>query len=158
MRLENISTKEEANEFLKKYLPKYNKKFGKHPLNKANLHREIPKGINLDSILSIKTKRVLRNDFTIAYNNQFYQIEETPPNTRIKSVMVEERVDGTIHITYNSIELKYKKIEKRQLKLKEEKEQLKIKKIHIPPLDHPWRRFKINLYKYQKRAFLVNTK
>ena len=43
----------------------------------------------------------------------------------------------------------YKKIEKRPLKLKEEKEQLKIRKIHIPPLDHPWRRFKINPYRYR---------
>jgi len=95
----------------------------------ANLHRETPKGINLDSILSIKTKRVLKNDWTISYNNQLYQIKETPPNTRIKSIVVEERIDNTIHIIYNGIELKYKKIEKRQLKPKEEKEQLKIRKV-----------------------------
>jgi hypothetical protein len=38
MRLDNISTKEEANGFLERYLPKHNKKFGKPPLNMANLH------------------------------------------------------------------------------------------------------------------------
>ncbi len=122
----------------------------------VNLHRGIPKGMNLDSIFSIKTKRVLKNDWTISYNNHFYQIEETPPNTRIKTVIVEERIDNTIHILYNGIELKYKKIEKRPLKPKEEKEQLKIRKIHIPPIDHPWRRFKINLKRYKqmkKRIF-----
>jgi len=43
--------------------------------------------------------------------------------------VVEERIDNTIHITYNGIELKYKKIEKRLLKQKEEKEQLKIIKM-----------------------------
>ncbi len=95
----------------------------------ANLHREIPKGMNLDSILSIKTKRVLRNDFTVTHNKQLYQIEETPLNTRIKTVIVEERIDNTIHIVYNGIKLKYKKIEKRPLKPKEEKEQLKIRKM-----------------------------
>ncbi|MBU1644272.1 MAG: hypothetical protein KJ598_03895 [Nanoarchaeota archaeon] len=62
------------------------------------------------------------------------------------------------HITYNSLPLKYKKIEKKPLKPKEEKEYLKIRKIYIPPLDHPWRRFKINPSKYQKRSFVVNTK
>jgi len=67
-------------------------------------------------------------------------IEETPLNTRINpvrcllsngvySVVVEERIDNTIHIIYNGIELKYKKIEKRPLKPKEEKEQLKIRKM-----------------------------
>ena len=61
-------------------------------------------------------------------------------------------------LRYNGIELKYKKIEKKPLKLKEEKELFKNKKDDIPPLDHPWRRFKINPYKYQKRSFLVNTK
>ncbi|MBU1598961.1 ISNCY family transposase [bacterium] len=181
MRLADISTKEEANRFLEGYLPGHNERFSKLSSNMANLHREIPKDLNLDSIFSIKTKRVLKNDWTLLYNNQLYQIEETPPNTRInpvrdkmivvsilslvnisngvKSVVVEERIDNTIHITYNSLELKYKKIEKRPLKLKEEKEQLKIRKIlYIPPLDHPWRRFKINPYKYQKKSFLVNTK
>ncbi|MFH1449596.1 MAG: hypothetical protein ABIG09_04210 [bacterium] len=164
--MKNISTKEEANKFLEGYLPKHNEKFSKLPLNMANLHRETPKGINLDSILSIKTKRVLKNDWTISYNNRLYQIKETPLNTRINpvrcllsngvySVVVEERIDNTIHIIYNGIELIYKKIEKRPLKPKKEKEQLKIRKIHIPSLDHPWRRFKINPY---KRSFLSNTK
>ncbi|MDI6752699.1 MAG: ISNCY family transposase, partial [bacterium] len=94
MRLDNINTKEEANRFLEEYLLKHNKKFSKLPVNMTNLHREIPKEMNLDSILSIKTKRVLKNDWTISYNNQLYQIEETPPNTRIKSVVVEERIDN----------------------------------------------------------------
>ena len=95
----------------------------------------------------------------------------------VKSQVVEERIDNTIHLTYNGIELKYKKIEKRPLKLKEEKEQLKIRKIHISPLDHPWRRFKINPVRDKmivvsilslvsisngvnpyKRSFLSNTK
>ena len=155
MRLKNISTKEEANKFLEGYLPKHNKRFSKLPINIANLHREIPKELNLESIFSLKTKRVLKNDWTISYDNQLYQIEETPFNTRIKSVVVEERIDNTIHLIYNDIELRYKKIEKRPLKPKEEKEQLKIRKVHILPLDHPWRKFKINPY---KRSFLSNTK
>ncbi|MFH0775838.1 MAG: hypothetical protein V2A53_10225 [bacterium] len=157
--MKNINTKEGANRFLEGYLPGYNERFSKLPLNMANLHRKIPRGLNLESIFSIKTKRVLKNDWTISYNNQLYQIEETPPNTRIKSVVVEERIDNTIHITYNGIELNIKKIEKRPLKPKEEKEQLKIRKVHILPLDHPWRRFKMTyikdlFYLIQNRTFL----
>ena len=98
------------------------------------------------ALFSIKTKRVLKNDWTFLYNNQLYQVKETPLNTKInpvrdkmivvsilslvnisngvKSQVVEERIDNTIHLTYNDIELNTKKIEKRPLKPKEEKEQL----------------------------------
>ena len=73
-------------------------------------------------------------------------MKKPPPDTRIKAVVIEERIDNTIHITYyevtrfceagsyNGIELKYKKIEKRPLKPKEEKEQFKDKKDDIPSL------------------------
>jgi len=46
--------KEGANRFLERYLPGYNERFGKQPVNMANIHRKIPVGINLDSILSIQ--------------------------------------------------------------------------------------------------------
>jgi hypothetical protein len=155
MRLAGVSSKEEANHFLKEYLSDYNQRFSIAPAKKVNIHREIPKGINLDSILSIKIKRTLRNDFTINYHNQLYQIENTPPNIRIKGVMVEERIDKTIHITYNGIELKYKKIDIKSLKLKEQESiQSRKIRIYIPPPDHPWRKFKINPYK-QKRKKIV---
>ena len=93
MRLKkNIKTIEDANKFLQDYLPAYNKKFGIKAAKTADLHRAIPKGIELDRMLCIKTKRVLRNDFTIAYNGKLYQIED---NVRAKDVTVEERIDGS---------------------------------------------------------------
>jgi hypothetical protein len=141
MRLAGIQNKEEANLFLKEYLPPYNQRFSLVPAKDVNLHRKIPKGINLLRILSIKTKRALRNDFTIVYNRQLYQIETALPHTRIKSVVVEERLDGRMHITYNDLRLKYRKIDVRPLKLKEQKPR-KPRKTCIPPKDHPWRRFK----------------
>ena len=72
MRLANVSSKEKANSFLKDYLPVYNKRFSIAPAKETNLHREIPKEIDLESIFSIKTKRVLRNDNTILYKRQLY--------------------------------------------------------------------------------------
>lgn len=151
MRLAGISTKEEANRFLEEYLPVYNQRFSIIPAKEVNLHRGIPKGIDLNKIFSIKTKRTLRNDFTIAYNKQLYQIENTPPATRIKTVVVEERIDGTIHITYKDFSLKYKKIDVRPPKKEKEDEFLKLRKVYVLPPDHPWRRFKINPYRYQQR-------
>ncbi|MEW6621262.1 MAG: hypothetical protein AB1422_18350 [bacterium] len=116
--------------------------------NEVDLHREIPKEINLNSIFSIKTKRSLRNDWTIAHNRQLYQIKDPLAVTRTKTVVVQERIDGTRHITHKNQELNYEKI---KIRPQEEQKPIQSRKIYIPPPDHPWRRFKINPYKYKQR-------
>ncbi len=146
MRLRGIKTVEEANKFSVKYLPKHNKKFAVKPKEKTDLHRKIPKGLNLDRILCIKTERVLRNDFTIAHNKKLYQIEN---NIKAEKVTVEERISGTMVIAHNDTFLKFKEITERPEKQKKPRI-LKKKTFHRPPLDHPWRKFKINRWKTKK--------
>lgn len=136
MRLERIKTVEEANKFLTGYLPIYNGKFMVQPSEKANLHRPVPKGLNLDSILCIKRERVLRNDFTIAYEGKLYQITES---TKAEKVIVEKRVNGAMLITYNGAVLKFREITERYEKIKKPS----IGKIRIPQkprTDHPWKK------------------
>lgn len=161
MRLRGISSKEEANAFLEKYLPVYNRRFSVRAAREVNLHRK-PKGIDIRRILAIRTNRALRGDFTIVHNKQLYQIENTPPHTRAKRVVVEERVDGRMYITYNGLKLKYRKIDARPSKPRERKLP-KRRKTYIPPRDHPWRRPSRTLLRsrYQqgeKEACLVSTK
>ncbi|KKL08870.1 hypothetical protein LCGC14_2571540, partial [marine sediment metagenome] len=110
MRLKGISTIEEANKFLAKYLPIYNRRFRVKPREEDNLHREIPKGIKLDSILCIKKERVLRNDLTVAHKSKLYQIKD---KTNAKRVMVEEKINGKMEITHEGIRLRYKEITER---------------------------------------------
>lgn len=74
MTLRGISTIEEANKFLKSYLSSHNKRFAVKPKEKNDLHREIPKGLNIDKILCIRTERTLRNDSAISHNGKLYQI------------------------------------------------------------------------------------
>ena len=142
MRLRGIKTIKEANKFLEYYLPVYAKRFGVPPAKEGDLHRPIPKGVDLDDILCIKTKRSLRNDFTVAHDKKLYQVLD---NTRAKEVMVEERVDGLMIMRYKDTILKFKEITARPKKEEHKKTyEFKMKKIYIPPKDHPWRRFKIN--------------
>ena len=78
MRLKGISTIAEANKFLKHYLPLYNRKFACKAQKEEDLHRAIPKEMNLDNIPScIGTERAVRNDNTIAHKKKLYQIEES---------------------------------------------------------------------------------
>ena len=88
---------EEGNGFLKQYLPVYNRRFSVPARERSNLHRSLPKGLNLNAILCIKTERTLRNDFTIAHNKKLYQIED---RTRASKVMVHDHLNGSIRMTY----------------------------------------------------------
>jgi hypothetical protein len=118
MRLKNIKTKDQANKFLEDYLPKFNQRFSIEPLNSTNLYLSIPKDIDLDRILSIRTKRALRGDFTIRHNKKLYQILDMPKGIRTKYVFVEERLNGKSYINYNGFTLKYKQIDTRPPKPK----------------------------------------
>jgi transposase len=141
MRLENISTIDQANVFLEQYLPIYAKRFAVKPAKKDDLHRHIPKNVDLDRILCIKTKRTLRNDFTVAHNKKLYQVLD---NIRAKEVMVEERIDGSMIIRYKETKLKFNEITNRPKKI-EPKKPCKLGRIYAPPIaNHPWRQFKFS--------------
>ena len=77
MRLRGIRAIEEGNQFLEGYLPLYNRRFSVCPKEKEDFHGPVPKGVDLDAILCVKTERALRNDFTVAHNKKLYQIEDT---------------------------------------------------------------------------------
>jgi transposase len=138
MRLAGIKSVDEANVFLKKFLPKYNRKFKKPAASEADLHRPAPHRRELDRILCIKEERTVRNDFTVLYDSKLYQIEEI---TRAKKVVVEHRLDGTVHITHHGQDLEYREITEVPVQEKRQKLRLKPDKAPwIPPAHHPWRR------------------
>jgi transposase len=138
MRLAKIGSVEKANEFLKAFLPKHNRKFRKQAASRADLHRPAPHCRELDRLLCIKEERTVRNDFTVIHNNTIYQIEKA---TRAKKVVMEERLDSTLHITYNGQELEYREITAIPIKAKPESLLLKpVRQPWIPPATHPWKK------------------
>jgi hypothetical protein len=153
MRLAGIKSVDEANEFLTTYLPKYNRQFKKEAASEADLHRQAPHSRELDRILCIKEDRTVKNDFTIAYNNSLYQIEQA---TRAKIVTVEERLDGTLHITYNGQDLRFREIIKKPTKDTAEAPLMpQEKKPWVPPVDHPWKKPFLSRRRKQERPVAV---
>ncbi len=140
MRLMGIKSVKEANKFLKTYLPKYNKKFSLKAHKPEDLHMPVPEGIDLNTILCIKTERAVRNDNTITYKRELYQIEEVMAGKR---VTVTERIDGRMRILYQDRSLKFRQIDIRPEQPQKQKVKTKRRTAYIPPADHPWRKFKI---------------
>lgn len=152
LRLGGINTKEEANKFLdEEYLDKFNDKFCVIAKEQTDLHREVPKGLNLARIFCLKDRRVLRNDFTVIHNNKLYQIYD-----RIKAdkVTVEERLDGSLGIYSGDRRLKVRRIDtlpKKKMEVVKKPKTVSIEiagKQWIPAKDHPWRRFRFGYAQY----------
>ena len=93
MRLAGVKRVEQANEFLKTYLPTFNRKFKVKPVSEVDVHQPALPMRELDKIFCIRDERTLRNDFTIVYNGRLYQIKDA---IKSQKVAVEERIDGSL--------------------------------------------------------------
>ena len=147
LKLENITTIEKANEFLKKYIPKFNAKFAVVPSKKVNLHKKISKSLEqkLPQIFSIQNERVVMNDYTIRFENQYFQLELDQPTTVYKKdiVIIEKRLNGKIKINLKEHHLNYQILPerpKKEIDIKLAALTIKEKSNWKPPEDHPWRR------------------
>ena len=165
MRLAGIRSKDEANEFLETYLPKHNKRFSISPAKQGNLHRKAPGEKELKGILCIRTKRYLGNDSVVRHNNKFYQVKDIP-RRRIKVLIVEDRLDGSMHVRNNGTYFKYREIDPELIRRSDtaKKVRNRARKVYIPPKDHPWRRYDAKIYSHvnnyqqkQKEPILTKT-
>jgi transposase len=149
MRLRGIGSIKDANAFLEKYLPIYNRRFSREAAEAGDLHRAVPKGLDLDKILCIRTERTVRNDFTIAHDRKLYQIQE---GVTARKVTVEEYVNGSMAILCRGLKVKFREITTRPEKPTKETSKLPRRKALPPPKEHPWRRFHFVSKKRQSRA------
>lgn len=110
MRLAGIRSCEEANKFLKTYLPKFNARFRIEARLSGDLHRPVDKTIKLDEILSVQTEHVLRNDRTVLHERKLYQVTD---KTNARQVVVFEYLNGRMVIKFRQQSLKYQPIHQR---------------------------------------------
>lgn len=84
-KLNNITTIEEANDFLPKYIKKFNKKFAVTPEILESKFIPLPSYIDLDLLLTNKFTRVIDNSGTFSLNNHRFQIVDNDilPNTKV---------------------------------------------------------------------------
>ena len=146
LRLNNISTIDEANRFLEEeFLPKFNARFMVEPRTRANLHKALTEQEKnkLDSIFSRQYERVVRNDFTVGHKKNCYQLDKIQQVTICKRdiITVEERMDQNIYFRLRGKYLNYKLLPEKPKKISTSKTQWVIaaSSNYKPPADHPWR-------------------
>jgi len=112
LRLAGATTTEEANDVLEKtFLPLFNRRFTVKPVSGNNAHRPSHPSMNLKAILSIQDSRTVTNDYTIRLHNVLYQLLPPAwPGLRGGKVIIENRLDRSLHIRFGKRYLKYQRI------------------------------------------------
>lgn len=110
LRLEGISSIEEANKYVLKYIEEHNKKFAVEAESKDNAHKKATE--DLEKVLCYKEERTISKNLEISYGGRVIQIQEEKEVNRLRQskAMVVEKLDGTVHIEYQGRELKYKEL------------------------------------------------
>lgn len=157
LRLKGISTTEAANVYLSTiFIPDFNRRFAVEPASKTNLHTVLSRTeqTQLSSILARQEIRTVHNDYTIAFNTQWYQIlpSSSVAVRRGDLVTLEAWVDHSLHLRLRGKELSYTQLPERPKKTNHNKQpwvlnQQQITKLpYKPSAHHPWRQNrKLNL-------------
>jgi len=150
LRINNITTIDEANDYLNKvFIPKMNKKFSYAIDEKTSLMRENTyTEEELKLIISERKEKVVDNACSISYNYKYY-VPINPETGELINFM--KGTKCTLIINYDGeywgeIENHYYQmieLENRDTVMKKESEIKQAKKEHqkyIPPKNHPWRK------------------
>lgn len=153
-RLAEIDTMEKANEFLKEYIPKFNAKFAVVPPRKKDLHQKLNVSVKerLPQIFSIQSERKINNDYTVRFENKYYQLDKTQPVTVYKkdAVIMEELLNGVVKINLKGRYLNYWVLPekpKKEIDIKLPALTIREPNGWRPPADHPWRKYSLTVKK-----------
>ena len=145
MRLAHMQTRALANDFLHTaYIPDHNQRFSVAPRKDIDAHRPLTEVMRekLSSIFSVQSQRKVHNDYTVQFKTRWFQLNAIQQTTVYKgdAVILEERLDGTLHIRLKHTYLHYTELPDRPKPILMKVTVLTRKKpTWIPPKNHPWR-------------------
>jgi len=146
MRLRGISTIDDANAYVIEFMDDYNDRFAVEPRSSHNAHRALRPDEDLDQVFTLQEQRILSKNLTLQYKNVVYQIQTARPTYAMRkaAVIVCENDRGEISILYKGQSLAYTVYRKQQRQAEVVSSKAiddKIKKLHRPSKDHPWRQY-----------------
>src|SRR3954452_17829970 len=102
LRLAGISTREEANRFLREhYLDAFNRKFTVAPEQKATAFRRVGR-TDLDWVFSVESERIVAKDNTVTLGDRTWQIEKSRFRSTLAgcTATIHEHLDGRVSLRY----------------------------------------------------------
>lgn len=146
LRLANITTIEEANNFLPSFLEKYNSKFALCINNNKSVFEKQPSKEKINLTLAVLSRRVIDTGHSICFKNKHYKTVNSVGTPiyfgKGTKCMVIEAFDKSLYATVEDCIFSLEEIPDVQLKSKNFDEIMpnKPKKIYIPRMTHPFKR------------------
>lgn len=146
LRLANITTIEEANNFLPSFLDKYNSKFALCIDNTKSVFEKQPSLQKINLTLAILSRRVVDTGHSICFKNKHYRTVNSVGTPiyfgKGTKAMVIESFDKKLYATVEDSIFSLEEIPNVQAYSKNFDEVLPVepKKIYIPKMTHPWKR------------------
>ena len=145
LRLNNITTIEEANNYLiNVFVPYFNNRFALNYKKFESVFETSPSEEKINYTLAILTPRKIDNGNSIKYKNKYYQ---PYLNNKLKCFMPKTEVlvintfNGDLLVTIDEQVLELKELSRNERFSKEFDEIVEVKenKKYIPPMSHPWK-------------------
>ena len=148
LRIANICTMEDANDFLCDFKKRFNSRFAVRAEDKEQAFRANPGLESLHKIICIRSHRKASNGSTISYGGSTYQLLDSKghvvPLKPKSPVCVTRHLDGSLGALYSGDYFKLKAISSDSNKKAIQEENLENKAKprgkYKPSMDHPWRR------------------
>lgn len=114
MRLEGISTIEDANKFVSSYVQKHNLKFARPPFDPVDAHRPVSDDDHVDDVVRWEETRKVTKSLSVHYNKVMFILDDSPfARTAIgKLVTVCDFPDGRVEIQHEGVSLPYQTYDK----------------------------------------------
>ncbi len=162
MRLAGITEIEQANEFLKSYVKKFNAKFALPINNIKSVFEKQPSNSEINLMLAVLTNRKIDSGHCIRFNNKYYKtVDENNSDVyhrKSTDALIIKAFDGQLFASINDKVYGLDEVPLRETYSKNFdilKETPKEKTIHIPGMSHPWKQASFNKY-LKKQAHLKN--
>lgn len=155
LRRANVSTIDEANEFLNSYIKKFNDQFALHHNSTKSVYEAQPDIETINRVLSVISERKLNGGHAIRFKNKYY-LPKTNSDAPVyfktgMTCLVIESFDGNLYA--NILDQLYcleeiPEIQAVSANFDSVEDTKKVaKKRYIPPLNHPWRQSTFINYK-----------
>jgi len=147
LRLQGISSMEQANTYLPEFIANFNQRFGVLPRSQHDAHRPLAAPENLAHILAWQEPRTLSKNLTLQFKKVVYQIQTDRPTYALRNTQVTvcEDAIGQVTILYKAKPLAFTIFHKQehQAEIVDTKEVDRVlqnqRKVYKPPPNHPWR-------------------
>ncbi|SMH32374.1 Integrase core domain-containing protein [Carnobacterium iners] len=160
MALCSIQSIDEANLFLKHYIPTYNAKFALQLKDSKSAFEKLPKTVILDHILARFSQRIIQKGHGVKYQNKLYRLHDQNQQVLLTpktSVMIIHTKGNELYASVDNSVFSLQEILLHEEVSKELDEPVRARKTQlvIPALSHPWKKPSYDRYlrnKKQKEA------